>query len=512
MLLNLLLACRLTKPAADFATAASGEVDTAADTAVQDTSTTQDSAPACTATLLWPMDDATVATGDVTFAVDGAATLEVATTDGAAPQTAPTGEDGLVTTTLAAGDWTWHVEGCDEVRTVRVRGPVEGASLVVSDADVRDRVPHVERVVAHLMGWFGTSGHIDVGYRSDDPATAARQVADARSRGIRGFVYDGYGGLSPFLENAFREVLAAADASNVGSEERFEVAYMYDYGALRWGAPDPHDSASVTAHMIAELRAIHAEHLAAGAPHADAWMRWEGRPLLFTYAYDDVAAPDLAQVRATLDALHPAPLLIDRDPDPFHAPWVDGWYGWINFEARTGEPYANWWYATVLPDTARLAVGVAWPGFDDSLASWGGGRVQPKRCGRQLDDTLRWAEEGVLAHGGRLPFLQIATWNDIEEGSDIEGGVDGCITTMASVVTGSLADNVTWTVDDPEAWVSDVRVLRRVDPTRWVDVARVPVTEGSVTVPVASPDAHTYLVVAQAPALMRNGLAVASSR
>ena len=155
-------------------------------------------------------------------------------------------------------------------------------------------------------------------------------------------------------------------------------------------------------------------------------------------------------------------------------------------------------------------MGVAWPGFDDSLASWGGGRVQERRCGRQLDDTLRWAEEGVLAHGGRLPFLQVATWNDIEEGSDIEDGVDGCITTLARLAMGTDGDNVTWTVDDPEAWVSEVRVLRQVDPTRWVDVARARVSAGSVTVPVASPSVHTYLVVAQAPALMRNGLAVTS--
>jgi len=73
----------------------------------------------------------------------------------------------------------------------------------------------------------------------------------------------------------------------------------------------------------------------------------------------------------------------------------------------------------------KVAVGAAWPGFNDSRASWSQNRHMSARCGRTFDDTLRlfrryYNEQRPLA------FLMIETWNDYEEGTAIEGGVGGC--------------------------------------------------------------------------------------
>jgi hypothetical protein len=67
----------------------------------------------------------------------------------------------------------------------------------------------------------------------------------------------------------------------------------------------------------------------------------------------------------------------------------------------------------------KIAVGAAWPGFDDSAAKWGLNRHMQSRCGKTFDDTLhlygRYYDESRP-----LPILLIETWNDYEEGTAVE--------------------------------------------------------------------------------------------
>src|SRR5579871_889007 len=49
------------------------------------------------------------------------------------------------------------------------------------------------KVLAHMMLWFGQSGHMNVGYNSNDAAQVQRQITDMISRGIDGVVIDWYG-------------------------------------------------------------------------------------------------------------------------------------------------------------------------------------------------------------------------------------------------------------------------------------------------------------------------------
>src|SRR5689334_10213086 len=49
------------------------------------------------------------------------------------------------------------------------------------------------KVYAHLMGWFGTASHMNVGYDSTTRTQAVRQVQDMMSRGIDGVIIDWYG-------------------------------------------------------------------------------------------------------------------------------------------------------------------------------------------------------------------------------------------------------------------------------------------------------------------------------
>jgi len=49
------------------------------------------------------------------------------------------------------------------------------------------------KIYAHFMPWFGGANHMNVGYRSDDPAQVQRQVSDMLSRGIEGAIINWYG-------------------------------------------------------------------------------------------------------------------------------------------------------------------------------------------------------------------------------------------------------------------------------------------------------------------------------
>ena len=78
---------------------------------------------------------------------------------------------------------------------------------------------------------------------------------------------------------------------------------------------------------------------------------------------------------------------------------------------------------TKYPD--KIAVGAAWPGFDDRKASWSLGRYMAQRCGRTFADTMRVYRQ-YYPPERPLPFLLIVTWNDYEEGTAVERGLAKC--------------------------------------------------------------------------------------
>src|SRR6185312_7084009 len=73
----------------------------------------------------------------------------------------------------------------------------------------------------------------------------------------------------------------------------------------------------------------------------------------------------------------------------------------------------------------KIAVGAAWPGFDDRKASWSENRYMDPRCGKTFEDSLRvWRK--FYTTSDPLPFLLVVTWNDYEEGTAIERGAGPC--------------------------------------------------------------------------------------
>ncbi|MGC1371784.1 MAG: hypothetical protein WA824_06560 [Candidatus Sulfotelmatobacter sp.] len=105
--------------------------------------------------------------------------------------------------------------------------------------------------------------------------------------------------------------------------------------------------------------------------------------------------------------------------------------------------------STQVPE-GQIAVGLLYKGFDDSNASWGSDRVLAQQCGQVLLGTA-----GELALGGesywashQMRYMQVATWNDYEEGTEVESGVNNCYTGITPSVSGNT---LSWTLSTTTA-------------------------------------------------------------
>ncbi len=271
------------------------------------------------------------------------------------------------------------------------------------------------RILAAYQPWFGRSGHINVGYSSQDRSVLARQVEEAQELGISAFVVNWYGPARDFEDRSY------AMLQRVAAEHQFEVALMYDENG--------EDAAQATDNAIHDLAYAYDRYF---GPHASlprqGYMSINDRPVIFIFPKS--GDTDWRRVRESMNNWDRQPILIYKDlaKDPsqfdgFYA-WVQpGRVGWSADGSNWGEDYLNYFYqrmTTRFPN--KIAVGAAWPGFDDSRASWTQNRKMNSRCGRTMEDSLRLFRR-FYDDNHPLPFLMVETWNDYEEGTAIEKGI-----------------------------------------------------------------------------------------
>src|ERR1700730_11672346 len=78
------------------------------------------------------------------------------------------------------------------------------------------------KLLADYQPWFGSPGHINVGYSTQDPAVLKKQIQKAKDLGIYGFAVDWYGQRRPFEDHSYALLQQIAD------ENHFHVGLMYD--------------------------------------------------------------------------------------------------------------------------------------------------------------------------------------------------------------------------------------------------------------------------------------------
>ena len=272
-------------------------------------------------------------------------------------------------------------------------------------------------ILALYEAWFGFPKHIDIGYSSHDLSVIKRQIHHAKKLGISGFVIDWYGDREPFIDKSYSLMQRTA------AKEHFHVAMMYDETEAEVGATDE---------AIADFTMFYNTYLAPGAPGRDAYLTYDGRPMIFIFPTGGHTNWD--EVRAFVNKWNPAPLLIYENLPGKYADAFDGYYAWISpgkpgwapNGSHWGEQYLSEFYSTMRDKySQKMIVGGAWAWFNDSKASWGLNRHIAGRCGETFADTFTFWRSYFPA-SDPIPFMMIETWNDYEEGSAIERGFPTC--------------------------------------------------------------------------------------
>jgi hypothetical protein len=268
------------------------------------------------------------------------------------------------------------------------------------------------KLLAVYMPWFGDHTHIDVGYSSQDPAVLRKQIDEAKHRGISAFVVDWYGQSNKYSDHNFALMQEAA------SENHFQVALLYNE------AEDA--DVQATDATIAAFDEAYDKYFGPSAKYRESYLRYGGRPMIFIFPKSGHV--DWNRVNEHCKSWDAAPLVIYKDEPPAQYAndfagsyaWVQpGPGGWAPDGSNWGGDYLKDFYKIMDKHPDKIAVGGAWPGFDDSAASWGLNRHIASACGKTFDDTMSMYQK-YYDTSQPLPFMLIETWNDYEEGTAIE--------------------------------------------------------------------------------------------
>lgn len=278
-------------------------------------------------------------------------------------------------------------------------------------------VGNTPQTLALYEAWFGQPKHISVGYSTNNAETIRDQIRKAKELGVSGFVVDWYGDREPFIDQSYAVI------QKVAAKNKFNVAVMYEETDTEEGATDQ---------VIADLTVFHDTYLLPNSAGHQAYLTYEGRPVIFVFPHGSYT--DWALVRTAVNKWSPAPWLIQENLPGPHPDAFDGFYPWVNPGPDGWAADGSNWGGSYLADFYRnmaekysdkIVVGGAWPQFDDRKASWSLNRHISARCGQTYRDTIeQWKK--FFPPGQVIPFMLIQTWNDYEEGTEIETGIPTC--------------------------------------------------------------------------------------
>lgn len=337
------------------------------------------------------------------------------------------------------------------------------------------------KVLAHWMPWWKCSetpceGSHDrrdplrVQYSTEDPGQIDRTIEDMISRG-----YDG---------------VMVAEANTAGADVAGALAMareMPKFPGFLFSVSENHLN---KLHSQGEQWSKLMSDMSFAQSHffsLENYLKIDGRPVVYIF--------DNGQIDwASAEKHAPGnPIFILDGPE--HASGTVGgffWFGGLphNTEVSSSEELGKLYafYAQVAGSPGRLYSGSFFKGFDDRLAAWGEGRRVDQACGLTFVRSLEAVGKYLSRAPGNLPLLQVATWNDYEEGTEVETGIDNCGSVRAQVTGTRIKPVASFTGDGSEETVDHYEVYLSVDGEHLMDA-------GSVAVGGASLDAATAGVI-----------------
>ena len=337
-------------------------------------------------------------------------------------------------------------------------------------------------------------------YTENNVATVDAQLRDMAQRGIDGASIDWYGPSNgPYSPDSVA-LKFQSEIQNQGycpqGTQKCQIMYMimFDGASLKYADDPTHVTGSSNAACAITLADKAAEDCIVARLKNDicymnglhfgnnAYQKYNGRPVLQFFvdegeyaglrttgaapSWPDVwtqlggfsgdlqnncASPDNAGAAHPYDVNNGAPLLIFEGSGGFTQAASGGAFGWVmpsgnqddlEITSSGNGRSIQEFYQAAAANKNGLAWGIAYKGFNDSQSAWGSGRLLDERCGTTWINSVHEANS-FYSSTHPLPFLQIATWNDYNEGTSIEDGIDNCYT-----VTGSVSGStLNWQLD-----------------------------------------------------------------
>src|SRR5215510_14380591 len=267
----------------------------------------------------------------------------------------------------------------------------------------------------------------------------------------------------------------------------FNFAIMDDAGSLKACANTV--GCDITQTLINDLTYAYNTY-----ENSPAYMYYNGRPVVYFFGQEAYTL-DWTRVRASVPG---NPLFIFRNGGGFSYAQSNGAFEWVAPETVTAtDPlaliYLDNFDKTALSWSTAYSNTSAYKGFHDSLALWGTGRLIQQGCGQTWLTTL--AESGKYYSATKQMLgIQLVTWNDYEEGTEIESGIDNCVTVSASV-KGTVA---AWAITGQANTLDHYTVYISQDGENLMWLADYPTSTNSVDLAQFQLNSGNYILYVQA--------------
>lgn len=328
------------------------------------------------------------------------------------------------------------------------------------------------RVLMHWQPWFCSTGttcnsHLNIGYNENSATVVTAQLTAMKALGVDVVVPDYYGNHSSKAFNlASVNALANAIASSTSGFPKMMLTI--DQGAWTNSGQCP-AGAGITTANIETCIEDQLDYAAQTYLYQSYYETEGGKPIVaffldetnwpsvdfdaaYTHIHAHVAAGQSCGGACTYTT---AVLLLGRNSGAITQTGLDGSFAWsptqhyvnaspgtqLQWNGTSG--YLDNFYSIARANASKVVIGLLERGFDDSNASFGTGKIIAQQCGQ----VLKFSGDKVLASGystsSQLKRIQLQTWNDMEEATGIENGIDNCVSISASVVGTSMSYTVT---------------------------------------------------------------------